>query len=237
MTKLFRASASKLGARYNFLIFRLNIIPACILFTLFFVVYFNNGNTMPLGYYVFVFGTLSACLLYSFATVLIGSVFATIRLRGNCEHTFVDIKDRFLIVSRYLESAYLTDPIADYKEISIIKLDEIEEIFLYKKSIIVIAPARKFTGRTDWLTYSDVGQKFNFDRNWYGEFGGEETGGVEIKNMFRYPERIARTIEHSRNTRLEETRRRQAWRDHLISITRSAEYRKARNSINRRKRR
>lgn len=212
-----------------------NIIPICVLPTLLLVVHFTGGKPMPLNYYVFVFALLSGCLALSFVTVLIGSVIATIRLRGNAEHTFVDIKDRYLIVSRYIESSYLTEPVSDYKELSIIRLDEIEEIYLYKKSIIVVAPTRRYEGRADWLSYSDVGAKFSLDRDWYGEFGGEETGGVEIRDMFRYPERIARTIEHCRNARRAETERRQAWREHLISITRSAQYRKARSSINRRR--
>ena len=237
MTRLFTASRSKLSRRYNLLMLRINIIPACVLPTLFLAVYFTDNDTMPIKYYVFVFGALSACLLFSFVTVLVGSIIATIRLRGNTEHTFVDIKDRFLIVSRYIESTYLTEPVSDYKELSIIRLDEIEEIYLYKKSIIIIAPTKRYEGRADWLSYSDVGMNFTLDRNWYGEFGGEETGGVEIHNMFRYPERIARTIEHSRNTKKAEIERRQAWREHLISITRSAQYRKARNSINRRRQR
>ncbi len=233
MAKHFGVSEKKLLKRYNSRILKLNVLPVCIILTLLAIVFFNRGDVMPVEYYSFFFRVSSVCLGYSFLATLIGSVIATVRLNGNKKHTFVSVDGKYLIVSRYLETMYFAPKTVDYKEMYIIKLDEIGDVYTFKTTIIIAAPTRKVTGQADWLEYKLSDGVLVFGDGWNSECAGTFCGGVEIKNMYRYPLRIAKTVENLCGSSKEQLARRQEFREYMLSVTQSEAYRKARQRIRR----
>lgn len=195
MTKFFPASGKKLRKRYNLRIFMLNILPLTIVMTLLGVVFINKDSTQPISYYYAVSLILTASVGYSFVSVFLGSVILTQRLKYNTLHTYVEIQNRYLVVSRYYQAIHSDKEMLVYKKLWVIKLSEIEDIYYYKKNVIVIAPTRLINGQADWLTYRYNNQGINFDNWWYDSNGAKKTGGVEIHDMFANPQRIARTIQ------------------------------------------
>lgn len=232
----FSASPRKIARKHNLRIFFANILPLCLIITLSLISYFSKDSVMPMKYYSFFYTILTISLGFSLIAVTVGSYISTVKINGHRKHTFVEIKGKFLIISEYRETSFLSPHEDDYKEIFIIRLDEIEDIYLFGKKIIVIAPTRYILQRADFLEYFISGGDFVFGGSWDLSCAGEMREGIEIPDLFRRPMAIAKTIERCRERFLEKQRRRDAFREHLLSVANSDDYRKARKLINRRKR-
>ncbi len=230
----FSASVRKIARRYNFRIFLVNILPLCLVTTLILISYFSKDSFMPMKYYSFFFTVLTISLGFSLITVTVGSYIATVKINGHKKHTFVEIRGKFLIISEYKETSFLSPHEDDYKELFVIKLDEIEDIYLFGKKIIIIAPTRYILQRADFLEYSVSGGDFAFRGSWDLSCAGEMREGIEIPDFFKRPMAIAKATERCRERFLEKQKRRDAFRSHMLSVANSDEYRKARKLINRR---
>lgn len=229
----FSAYTKKIARRYNFRIFLVNILPLCLVLTLIFISYFMESSVMPPKYYSFFFTILTICLGFSLITVTIGSYIATTKLNGHKKHTFIEIKGKFLVISEYRETSFLSPHEDDYKDLFVIRLDEIEDIYLFGKKIIIIAPTRVISQRADFLDYSVENGDFILGGSWDLSCAGELREGIEIPDFFRRPMGIAKAIENCREKLLEKQRKRDAFREHLLSVANSDQFRKARKFIKR----
>lgn len=229
----FSAYTKKIARRYNLKIFFINILPLCLIITLILISYFTKDSVMPPKYYSFFFTILTICLGFSFLTVITGSYIATTRINGHKNHTFIEIKEKFLIISEYKETSFLSPHEDDYKELFVIRLDEIEDIYLFGRKIIIIAPTRVILQRADFLSYSIENGDFTFCGSWDLSCAGEMREGIEIPDFFRRPMGVAKAIEASRERILEKQRKREAFREHLLSVANSEQFRKARKFIKR----
>ena len=196
MTKIFHISQKKLKRRYNKRIFILNLLPIVVILTLLAVVLLNRPYSNPIIYYYTVLGILTVTIGYSFITVLIGSIISTKRLKYNRLHTFVEIQNKNLIVSRYGCTTNIAGKTIAYQKMWVVNLAEIEEIYFSNKDIVIVAPARFFYEQSDWLTYTSDREGIRFDNWWYDTNGAKMVNGVRIKNMFSSTSRIARTIQN-----------------------------------------
>lgn len=229
----FSAYTKKIARRYNFRIFLANILPLCLVVTLTLISYFVKDSVMPPKYYSFFFTILTICLGFSLVSITIGSYIATTKLNGHKKHTFIEIKEKFLVISEFKETSFLSPHEDDYKDFFVIKLDEIEDIYLFGKKIIIIAPTRFISQRADFLDYSIENGDFILGGSWDISCAGEMREGIEIPDFFRRPMGIAKAIESCRERILEKQRRRDAFREHLLSVANSDQFRKARKFIKR----
>ncbi|MGN0654520.1 MAG: hypothetical protein ACI4KD_06345 [Oscillospiraceae bacterium] len=235
MSRRFSAGIKKLSARYNKRIFLVNIPSLALIITLAVISYFSKDDIMPIKYYSFFFTILTFLLGYSLVTVFIGSALATVKLDGHKKHTFIHIKNNFLIISKYKQTVLLSPDCDQYKQLDIIKLDEIEDIYLFGKKIIIVAPTRKITERADFLDYDIKDGELFFCDSWNSSCAGEMCAGVEIGNLFKRPMAIAKTIERCQKNSLEKQRKRSEFRERMLSMANSEDFRKARQRINRKK--
>ena len=233
MTKRFEVSVKKLSRRYGSVVLRLCILPVCVLLTLLVITLLNGKGVMPIKYYFFLFITSAACTGYLFVVLLVGSALSDIRLSGHKKHTYVELTDNRLLVSRFVETSYSSDVPTDYKELNIIKLSDIEDVYPFKKTVIIAADTRKITGQSEWLKYKAEGTSFEFERNWCGDFTGKLCGGVEIPDMYDSPKEIAEAVEAACGSSKNQVERRQAFREYMLSVTQSEAYKKARRRIRR----
>lgn len=224
MTKQFHVKKKKLLARYNRRILVLNILPIAFVLMLLFMAYFPPETLNIIPYYRFYFLFLTVCMGYSFVTVLAGSLIANSRFKGHMKHSFVEIENGSLIVSRYTQSVFRDGKFIDYKKLWVIDLTKVEDIYYYKGTVIVTAPARCFHEESDWLGFTKSRKGIQFDRWWYDMNGGVLLNGVEIPNDFASGQRIARTIENATGIMRRKEEKRRAFRERMLAI---AEKRKA----------
>lgn len=220
MTKLFRANQKKLRNRYNLRIFLLNIISVSVLGTMVVLAQMAKENFQPISYYYGLILVLTAAVGYSFVTVWIGSLIMTRRLEGHSEHTYVQLLNRHLVVSNYKQTVRMDGEPVVYKKLWVIRLSEIEDIYYYKRNVIVVAPARMLEQRAEWLTYTHNRSGVRFDNWWYDSNGGKVTGGVEIPDMFLNPRRVARSIENASGKMQQKDAERREYRERMLEIAR-----------------
>ena len=221
MTKFFCASEKKLKKRYNRNLFFLNILPLAILLTLAAVIFAGRKTPQPLSYYYALIIILTCTVGYSFFSVWVGSLIMTRLLEGHTKHTYVQILNRHLVVSRYTQTQRQDGKPVIYKKLWIIRLTEIEDIYYYKRNVIVVAPARTLHEQADWLTYSHDRNGVRFDNWWYDTNGGRRCGGVEIHDMFLNSRRVARTIQNASGRMLEKDAQRKQFRERMLEISKS----------------
>lgn len=195
----------------------LNILPIAFVLMLLVMAYFPPEQRSMI-YYRFYFLFLTICMGYSFVTVLTGSLIAHSRLSGNMKHTFVEIENGSLVVSRYTQSVFRDGKFIDYKKLWIIDLAKVEDIYYYKGTVIVTAPARCFHEESDWLSFTKTRDGIEFDRWWYDMNGGTLLNGVEIPDDFASGQRIARTIENATGIMRRKEEKRREFRERMLAI-------------------
>lgn len=218
MTKYFAANEKKLKKRYNRWILILNLPPAATVLTLLAVMRAGIQSAQPVSFYYGLTLILTGCVGYSFLTVWISSAVMTKALEGHRGHTYVQILNRHLVVSRHLQTIRLNGEKVAYKKLWLIPLSDIEDIYYYKQNVIVVAPARVLQERADWLTYTFDRNGVCFDHWWYDSNGGKRAGGVEIPDMFLNARRVARTIENASGRMQQKDAERRQYRERMLEI-------------------
>ena len=218
MTKLFYANIKKLKKRYNKRLFLINILPIAITLTLLIVVWLNKNQVQPILYYYSVLAILTLTVGFSFVTVFIGSFISARRLKYNELHTFVEIHNKSLLVSKYCQSVSLEGKIIAYKKLWVVNLSKITDIYYYKNNVVIVAPTRLLYEQSDWLTYTHGRRGIKFDKWWYDTNGGKLVSGVRIRNMFSSPQRIARTIQNASGKMQIKDAERKSFRDRMLRI-------------------
>lgn len=218
MTKHFKVSKKILKHRYNGRMFIINLLPLCVVTTIAGSFFFSKGIAKPVLYYYVISIIMTCCVGFSFFTLLIGSIISRRKQENHYEHTYVEISGNLLLVSKYVQSLIIDGERVCFKKLYIINLEDITDIYYYKKNLIVISPARMLFERAEWLTYQSDSFGINFDRWWYDKNGGDIVNGVAIKNMFINTKRIARTISNASGKIKERFEERNKFREKMLSI-------------------
>ena len=217
MTKKFFANKKLLKNRYNSRIFMLNIPTVSTGLTLAMVVLFSKGEE-TIKYYNLIFGLTSLILIYSFVIVGIGSYISAKRIKYNCKDTFIDVVGEYLVVSEFTDARFNRGKMQEYKRLWTIKLSAIEDVYYYDRDIVIMGKGRLIEEQADWLNYSVGRDGPDFEKWWYNENGGKTVHSIELRNKFKYPERIVRVIEHSSGVMRKKEEKRREYREHMLKI-------------------
>lgn len=223
MTKFFSISQKKLKLKYNRYIFKLCILPIAVAITLAIVSLTEHGKPQPISYYYAIIVILTAAVGYSFAVTLIGSLFASWKLKYHKSYTFIDIENQSLVISIFTGSSHDEFKVVPYQKLWIVDLAELQDVYVYNKKVVILAPMRCLHEPAKWLKYSRTESGIEFEHWWYNKNGGYWVNGVSIGDFFIVPERIVKTIERAAGVIQRKAESRRRFHERMITIAKEVE--------------
>ncbi len=223
MKKIFNIHSKRVSMKYNRTIFLLNLpsigglISFAIIVLLFYVWNISGTQLPPIILYCILIGSY-CCILYSFFVCLIGFITAKILLNAHEKHTYIEIDDIHLVVSKHTQTVFEKGKFKSYKKMWIFDLNDIDEVEYYKKHIIIYGKARYFHENTDFLSYTKTEKGIEFSHWWYDKNGGKEVNIVEVPDFYSYGDRIIKKIMRSSTRIKERTDRRQKFHKKMLYI-------------------
>lgn len=226
MLRRFSADTNKLRRRHNRILFLLNIIPCSVTLTLLVVVQAGKNDLQPISYYRLVTDMLCICSGWAFFTVGIGSWLSTRYLKQHSLLTYVEIRDRFLLISRAAGVLEALNSRRLWQKVWMLDLTKLEEIYYYKSNMILIGPIHTLEGPSDALDFrlqtlqreKRADQLLIFDL-----YHSQQLAGMEIRNDFRNGNQICTIVEKTAGVIRKRDEERKQFRDRMLAIAAQAE--------------
>jgi hypothetical protein len=151
------------------------------------------GFQIPIALTRIIITALSFAFLYGFFVVVISLNLTKHRIAGHRENTYIEIYDKNLIISQFVQTAVINKSVRTYKRLWIADIKTIDDIIVKKRSVIFKIKAKYFNDDADFLAYekSEDGLRF---KKWMPPDAGKSVTSFEITDNYTDSERIAQRI-------------------------------------------
>jgi hypothetical protein len=170
-------------------------IPVTVFAAAAVILFFNVilGFQIPYTLSRIIITALTFVFLYGFFTVVIFSTINEHRLRGHKENTYIEIYDKNLIISQFVQTAIINKSIRTYKRLWVADIKTIDDIIVKKHTVVFKIKAEYFNDDALFLAYEKSEDGFHF-KMWMPPDAGKKVSSFEITDHYTDSERIAQRI-------------------------------------------